>query len=107
MKLVFIRSIYSCTCIIFYNHLCMNPIPKQNMEGLTINLTKLHVHKFVFLKYYAIAICNNNTHEHPNNKIIAQTTVLAITKTTTTQTTTLTMMMTTQQQLTRTSKLQS
>ena len=57
-----------------------------------------------FLKYHAIAICNNYTHEHPNSKNIAQTTILAITITTTTQTTTLTMMMTTQQQLTRTSK---
>ena len=55
-----------------------------------------------FKNYYAIAICNDNTREHPNNKSIAQTTILAITITKTTQTTTLTMMMTTQQQLTRT-----
>ena len=48
MNLVFIHSMYSCTCIIFNNHLYMNPIPKQNMEGLTLNLTKLHVHNFFF-----------------------------------------------------------
>ena len=60
MKLVYIRSIYSCICIIFYNDICMNPIPKQNtcMEGLTLNLTKLHVHKIFLI------LCHSNLQQH-------------------------------------------